>query len=874
MKRISAFAVSVCLLFLSTVACADDFILKSSVSGTSFDWREGSNYEGGVAPSAGDFVQIPEGVTAKLSAGDAWWDFVSTLGRIRPMTATSYFQVDVPAGVTNALACEVTCTAANEKASMNKGGLVKTGSGCLDLMVGKYTHFTRLSATEGRLRLREAADLAKYYFDILNVASDAVLELMTAESIVCHTFSGDGEITTDQKATLQTFSNDTEFTFDGRLTGSLKLYALNTIYLTATDSTASGALNVATSSDIAEKGGISMLGLARFGNRGGTGSIGNPSTWSLGTSASAGGLLYLGNGETTDRHFALKAVNDGPFVFDGGASGGLTLAGGNISIEAKDAALNHRIVLCGSNQTACVFADKLVERLDANDVRVAYHLLKRGAGTWRLSSASYSATQLPWSGATSVEEGVLQFESLAEAGVLCSLGSATNLYSAYTGAPDDSKRVTWAMSLGTPTTAGTLEYVGAENVDCRTRPILMKGDGTLANSTEQAFRFFGVSAEAGTSPTLTLAGTGAGGNILSGVTDTDQAPLSIAKTGSGTWTLSTNVAFHGSLDVCEGRLNVNAGSRYTWFRFTVTENYGDASKAAAACFAVRKLAFFDKDGICQTVGLSFAEDYRSLQPGQFAYGAEYVTKKDKTYPYVTDERPWTLLFSEEENYTSVTLADVPTAGEPSTAFPLIIRLPEGANPIASFDICYNTSSGGNGRVNQPKAFTLEGSTDGLTWTPLLSKSDIVSPGSGAWLKSGLASSKTMPLATTPYLDGDDIAAPAVRPNPLASVSQVSVAAGATLASESGRTTVSSLKLDIVNGMGTFKGVDFAATGTVELVGEFGHQVPSATLIDCTGFSNVSNWTVMRNSKVISTRLVTTDDGAITVIRPGMVLSFK
>ena len=873
MKRVSALSVSVCLLFLSTAVFADDFILKSSVSGTAFDWREGSNYEGGVAPAAGDYVQIPEGVTAKLSAGDAWWDFVSSLGRIRPMTETSYFQVDVPAGVTNALACEVTCTAANEKASMGKGGLVKTGLGCLDLKpIGKYTHFTHLTAAEGRLRIMDGATESKCYFDVLSVTKGAVLELMSSKAAVCHSFSGDGEVTSDQGTTLQTFSSDEEFTFDGRMTGSVKLYALNSINLTATNSTTSGALNVATSSEIAEKGGISILGITRFGKRGEAGSVGNPSTWSLGTSVSAGGIRYLGDGETTDRHFALKAYADGPFVFDGGAAGGLTLAGGNISIDAKDAALNHRIVFCGSNQTVCVFADRLVERLDANDVRVAYHLLKRGTGTWRLSETSYAATQLPWSGATSVEEGVLQFDSIAEAGTFCSLGAATNLYSAYTGAPDDSKRVTWAMSLGTPTTAGTLEYVGTADVDCRTRPILMKGDGSLANSTEQAFRFSGVSTEVGSSPTLTLTGTGAGGNILDGVADTDQDRLSIAKTGAGTWTLSTNVAFHGSLDVCEGRLNVNAGSRYTWFRFTVTENYGDESAAAAKTLYIKRLAFFDKDGISQTVGLAFADDYRTLQPGQFAYGGDYVTRNDKIYPSSTT---WEDLFADgSDGYANVALAAVPTAGEPSTAVPIVIRPPEGANPIASFDICYNTSKTGGGRVNQPKAFTLEGSTDGFAWTPLLSKSDIVSPGSGYWLKSGLALSKTIPWATTPYVGGDEIAAPAVRPNPLASASQVSVAAGATLASESGRTTVDSLKLDIVNGMGTFKGVDFAATGTVELVGEFGHQVPSATLIDCTGFSNVSNWTVTRNKKPVSTRLVTTDDGAITVVRPGMVLIVK
>ena len=116
--------------------------------------------------------------------------------------------------------------------------------------------------------------------------------------------------------------------------------------------------------------------------------------------------------------------------------------------------------------------------------------------------------------------------------------------------------------------------------------------------------------------------------------------------------------------------------------------------------------------------------------------------------------------------------------------------------------------------------------------------------------------------------------PAVCRNPLASVSQVSVSAGAVLALESGRATVDSLKIDIVNGMGMVKGVDFSATGTVELVGEYGQEVPPATLIDCTGFSNVSHWTVKRNGRIASASLVTTDDGAITVSRPGTVLILR
>ena len=90
---------------------------------------------------------------------------------------------------------------------------------------------------------------------------------------------------------MQTISSDRTFAFDGRLTGSVKLYALNTILLTATNSTSTGALNVVTPVSVAEAGGTSLLGLARFGKKKETGSVGNPSTWTLGsTDGGAGGF--------------------------------------------------------------------------------------------------------------------------------------------------------------------------------------------------------------------------------------------------------------------------------------------------------------------------------------------------------------------------------------------------------------------------------------------------------------------------------------------------------------------------------------------------------------------------------------------------------
>ena len=79
-------------------AVADEFTLKSSLSGTDFDWSQGSSYEGGAAPSAaGACVCIPENMVAKLSAADtASWTFVTNkVARIRPMGKTIRLVVDV-----------------------------------------------------------------------------------------------------------------------------------------------------------------------------------------------------------------------------------------------------------------------------------------------------------------------------------------------------------------------------------------------------------------------------------------------------------------------------------------------------------------------------------------------------------------------------------------------------------------------------------------------------------------------------------------------------------------------------------------------------------------------------------------------------------
>ena len=158
-------------LAISSVCIADpaNITLKSSLSGTDFDWSSPDSYET-VAPSKGDYVTIPENMDAKLSAADtASWNFVtSNVARIRPTTATSRLVVDVPEGSVAELPCEVTIEAKRSSAYYDKGNLTKVGLGELKLCATADldSYFTTMVVSNGTLTLLENAVAGeKYYFE-------------------------------------------------------------------------------------------------------------------------------------------------------------------------------------------------------------------------------------------------------------------------------------------------------------------------------------------------------------------------------------------------------------------------------------------------------------------------------------------------------------------------------------------------------------------------------------------------------------------------------------------------------------------------------------------------------------------------------------
>lgn len=871
---VSAVAVAVAFSMFR-VDAADSFTLRKELSGKAFDWSDGGSYTNNAAPSeAGAYVEIPEGMDARLSASDAEsWTFVNTyVARIRPMEASSRLVVDVDGDTATAtLASEVCWNNSNEESTRNKGGIVKAGEGELVLGAsGQYSYFTTVAVSNGTLTLYKEGKDTKYYFDKFVVASNATLNTIGGSgTTVCRMFFGDGVINGAGASAFQTISSDTNTSiFQGQFTGfgGNFLTVVSPVMLTGTNSTATGTLAIG-----------ATLGIKKFSAASGEASShGAQRLMHLGTGSNPGGILYLGEGETTDVELQGRGTSAGTYSFiDAGAHGGLTLTG-IYRCNAKSAAMHREVVLTGSNTTESVCAMRFIERSD--DVRwCPYHIVKEGTGTWRMSVPS-TVGDAPLTGGISVENGVLRYDSLKEAGVYCSLGRATYLYERYTGQLSAEKAVDWAISLGsTNGTTGTLEYAGESSVQCATRKIALKGNGRILHNSQKRIRLKGFMSDGAAAKTLTLDGIGANDNEIAGIDDSGGGALSIAKEGEGKWILGADSSFRGDLSVNGGTLEVRApATSYTWLRFTdmqvCTNRTGaNAQVATNKNFMLREMAFFDVNGLSQTIGISYTNDWRAVDPGWFAYA------RDSALTATADN--WEKLFDDAGNSAaSINLPAAPMWNDESTWMPIVIRLPEGAAAVKSFDFVWNTSSSGAGILNHPTDFKIEGSVDGFDWTELFTTNGVTSPGSGYWLytRKSYNGTELTDAITDPSKrhTGFPLEQPVAQDyGPLDAASAAFVAPNATLKAVDGVVTLSSFGIDMATGGGRVEGFSFAENGTLSFknvgTGE-SIQERSFTPVDCTGVENMSNWTIVVDGRPSSIfHADVSSGGMVRLMRPGL-----
>ena len=635
-----------------------------------------------------------------------------------------------------------------------------------------------------------------------------------------------------------------------------------------------------------------VVGIAKFGMAyspdSSIGSISNLNS-EVGSSAFEPVLYrYLGRGETTDKNFtfdlddkyAERSVNH-YFGIDGGPYGGAIFTGDWKGNSSRKLFSVFRIT--GTNSVPCQYSGMMSAIPSNGDIHYAPHFLKDGSGVWRFNERNLRSSTyvLGLTGAFSVEEGTLQFDSLGEQGENCALGTAGDLYDKVIGVYNESNKVDWAYSFGTTNETGaadlegTLEFVGTNTAFASRRKISLLGNGRLKNSGTALLSIRGVSARAAGEHSITLDGANTMTNAIAEVSDgVAGARVSVVKEGAGKWWLKGNTTFSGDIVVKAGELNVEANTnRFDWFRFTFRK-CGDVYNQPS------ELALYDEDGVRQNKGLKKPTNAPSgspvrvrhqmccdLKPGELYYGCSYSTvyqQGSAPIENATDDKNSAAIFQ---------FLATPNEAVAFSWVPVVMRLNGTANEIASFDIC---SSWTNARW--PTSYLVEGSQDGLNWQVL---------------KDMPHGSFTMPTANYQwYSDRMDFVAGEVRKaseghgyaiaghpevSSLPNVRSVRVDAGATLKTEYENVgTIPALKVSAAGG-GTIDGFKFAASGAVDLVDvpEKGSLHIDLDIVNDGGTkANVAGWPVTINGRVESTRSARFTGSGFDILEYGLIMIIK
>jgi len=210
-------------------------------------------------------------------------------------------------------------------------------------------------------------------------------------------------------------------------------------------------------------------------------------------------------------------------------------------------------------------------------------------------------------------------------------------------------------------------------------------------------------------------------------------------------------------------------------------------------------------------------------------------------------------------------------GDPETWFPVVLRLPEGADDVVKFDMMYQQSGmGGNTYAGRnPTAFSIEASVDGVYWEEVGGLTDIpiTSIGASVWISG-----------TTPYNNASELFALTSSVQtydglPFANVGPISVASGATLRFVGVEAQVSKVNLAVA-GNGVIENAVFASSGTLTVdSNESATTTPiPVTFRNCVNLKNLSNWTLYLGGQVASRRHIRVgSDGTISIVPDGFIL---
>ena len=864
------------------------------VNGSS-DWKSPQSYvnsDPAALPGAGDVVLVPVGATARIETREMM-ECVSAFARVIPAAASSRVVVNVPEGEVWTNSCPMSAMAVDKPdyTSWQIGEFVKTGGGRLvqhtdserrlvPASGGVYDLCTSVTVAEGSLQL-PLNDSSAYNLGVLSVSNSATL-FLSGVTINFGGLLGGGMVTnavtvSDGKVTGPIFyMNRTSTTaFAGTLGGNFRLIVNGNGRL---DLLGTASSFPKTSQLSATQG---ALGVAKFGLIGEESSCGAVESFRL-YAADDARLLYVGDGDVTDREFYYAADAATPMsvlsTLDGGPHGGLRLTGKIYQQRNKEnLSLYGLLALDGSNPTNecvvdCELPDLVIRSVtwDAGPMAI----VKKGAGIWRFTE--HPKRYQP--GSFLIREGTLRFDSLQEAGSVCSLGLATNLTDCCCRTNFLAEhRVPYAYTLGlsgAPVAPAVFEYTGTNGVLCSTRPIALAGDGVFRNNGDRRIRFRGVSALADGAGTkvFTLDGSGTNFNEVADIAD-GAGRVALKKSGSGTWVVSGDLTFSGPLVVESGKLVVRKTmpGPYSWYRWTIKQG----GSMQYPYIAVSELALFDKDGLVCTKGIAEGQNCAELEPGQVSLQTQM------TYADLSTSLGLSSLFNasgdagwQTEFYpcrsTEKTWMDPKI---PESWISVVFRISEEkAGQVSVFDYqnfnAYNIATS----VRQS---SFEGSVDGLHWTAITT--DVVPEaiaGRYQWAYGGSGSGASTSKKHTGGFPFDCLSTRTY--SVLENAESVSVAAQAELVADADAPLpINGLVVDAAKGMGRISGFQLAETGTIDVsnVASASYLIP-ADLSGIEGLDRLSNWQVSENGKVRKGKTVRATAEGLVIDAPGLLLLVK
>ncbi len=902
MKRMS-FVLSLCAL----PVFAGTYVLDSALSGRDdIDWTVASSYSGTYSrdPAAGDTVEIPANMTAKVTAGSASWTLINTLNRIVPK-GQAVFEVNVPGTYEGRAILSVPVTEYLISGAQNTGTLRKTGGGALELAsYGKVKDGTilcdyclDLDVVEGVLHLYQGGTSATEVFKhgVAFVEEGATLDTCKTGYTYLSGLNGKGFVTLDNETQQRIFLYGSDYSsYSGWMTGKIRI-----------DITA-GRHDITCPTNVIDTICLSGAGVCGFTRLGANSSV--PS--SLGTGnfnfSSSSGVIYLGTEEeTSGKTFWLGSAT----FLDAGAYGGLTLTGKMDSSGGDDTHGQLReLTLRGSNTAhACVLSVTFPPKNNGKNV---FYVIKKGTGVWRFADQTSRGSL----GVIDVEDGTIQYDSIAEKGVASSLGYSTNLFQrAHAVTYDNGTPVDYAFVLGGDGTEGTMEYTGASEARCSTRPMAIRSKGRFISDSAR-YTLENVYALGEGRKTLTLAGSSDHGNTAMDIRD-GEGTLDVVKDGSGTWTLRGTNTFTGSLTAQDGHLAVwNPEKRYTWFRLTVKENgYGcptydttysvgtNADGTAKAISAnqkgylqVTEVAVYDAAGNNLARGIVQDDDhvtfdestgYAGLQPGYAGIGRTDTTVSFNGTRAAGNMQALERLFDGAAQVLAGTFGCAYTTGmtlnNESTWVPIVFRLPASVTGTAvAMDIASGRNRSGIGSYNgrNLKSFRFEGSTDGIHWDRLFDdKDDLEIPEfQPKWFSDPTASMSygvrqgkgyAFDADTGLNVDHHQYAFSAIG----ASGNGVLEVIGAPYA-------VSGLVVNAAAAAGRISNVVFAAKGTIDVRNA---NLSSGVSIDLpgdyshlAGVANLAQWDLTLDGEACRTKVIGLKDGKLSIYPRGLRIIFR